>query len=297
VKGIPASYLGCPGVLLATARIAAAKGDAQAAERQFGDYLKIAPEDPLGYAYFARLLVDEGEYSQADAMSAAALEKGPHQPTALAIRGQLLAMKGDRQRGEEMLKEACMLDPEDEESHFQLGALYDRAKLPGDAVVYFKKAVTLDPADVRAWDYLALDLEPLGEVDGAATAYKRALEVNREGPRFDAFLDYNYGRFLAKQGDLKTSKLHLDRAVELLPTMRASWYERAKLDLRLKDYQLARKDAEMAASLADPDHIIIDLQLYSILEQVYRRLGETELANKYAELGRDTLPPVRGEHH
>jgi hypothetical protein len=79
--------------------------------------------------------------------------------------------------------------------------------------------------------------------------------------------------------------------------MRATWYERARLDLRMQDYQLARKDAEMAASLADPQGVIIDLQIYTILEQIYRRLGETELANKYAELERQTLPPIRGEHH
>jgi tetratricopeptide (TPR) repeat protein len=85
--------------------------------------------------------------------------------------------------------------------------------------------------------------------------------------------------------------------VELVPQMRATWYERAELDLRLKDYQRARTDAEKAAAIADPNGIIIDLQIYALLEQVYRRLGEAELAAKYAELGRQTPPPVRGEHH
>jgi tetratricopeptide (TPR) repeat protein len=100
-----------------------------------------------------------------------------------------------------------------------------------------------------------------------------------------------------KQGDLAASKIHLDRSVELVPDMRAIWYERARLDLKRKDYQLARKDAEMAASIADPNGLIIDLQVYAILEQIYRRIGETGLANKYAQLGRETPPPVRGEHH
>jgi hypothetical protein len=34
-----------------------------------------------------------------------------------------------------------------------------------------------------------------------------------------------------------------------------------------------------------------------LLERVYRRLGEAELAAKYAALGRQTPPPVRGGQH
>jgi tetratricopeptide (TPR) repeat protein len=245
----------------------------------------------------ARLLIEAGDYARADAMSATAIEKGPRDAAALAVRGQMLAMKGDKQGGVELLSQACNLDPEDAEAQFQLGSIYDRAKLPADAVKHFKEAAILDPADARVWDYLALNLEPLGDIQGAAEAYKKALQVNHEGAHFDAFVDYNYGRFLMKEGDLTASRAHLDRAVELVPDMRATWYERARLDLRQKDYQGARKDAETAAKLADPDGIIINLQIYAILEQIYRRLGETTLADKYAELGRETPPPVRGERH
>jgi tetratricopeptide (TPR) repeat protein len=297
VEQVPQSGSSCPSVQLAKARIAALRGDAEKASAMFARYLEVTPDDPQGYAYFARLLIEQGDYSQADRLSETAIAKGPHDPAALAVRGQMLAMKGDRQKGVELLIEACKLAPDDAEAQFQLGAIYDRAKLRSDAAEHFRKAVALDPANARAWDYLALNLEPLGDIAGTSEAFKKALEVNREGPQFDSFLDYNYGRFLMKHGDLSSSKVHLDRAVKLVPDMRATWYERARLDLRLGDYQQARKDAEMAASLADPSGIIIDLQVYTILEQIYRRLGEKELADKYAELERQTLPPVRGERH
>ena len=115
----------------------------------------------------------------------------------------------------------------------------------------------------------------------------KGLAVNQPGPHFDAFLDYNYGRLLAKM-KLDASKQHLDRAVELVPQVRAVWYERAKLDLRLKNYQQARRDAEKPQRSRDPNGFIIDLQIYALLEQVYGRLGETGLAKKYAELSRET---------
>ncbi|HYT19926.1 MAG TPA: hypothetical protein VEW05_06795 [Candidatus Polarisedimenticolia bacterium] len=91
------------------------------------------------------------------------------------------------------------------------------------------------------------------------------------------------------------AKRHLDRAVELTPDVRAPWYERAKLNLRLKNNQLAREDAERAANIRDSQGIIIDLQLYVLLEQIYTRLGDTELAEKYANLSQRTPVPPRKE--
>ena len=46
-------------------------------------------------------------------------------------------------------------------------------------------------------------------------------------------------------------------------------------------------------SLREQTGGILDLQVYTLLEQIYRRLGEKELADKYANLTRQTLPPTR----
>lgn len=289
-------YPACPDILLAAARIVAAKGDVATAGGMFMRYLEVAPNDARGYTYFGRFVIEQRQYDRADALSATALEKAPNDPDALALRGQLLDMKGQSQKGMELLNRACQLDPGSVEAHFYLGTVLDRAKRPAEAVKNFQKVVSLDPRNARAWDYLALNLEPLGKVDAAEAAYKKALEANQPGPHFDAFADYNYGRFLAKRNDLPGSKKHLDRAVELLPQVRSAWYERAKLNLRLKDYKQARSDAEKAASLPDSAGVIIDLQIYSLLEQIYRRLGETQLAAKYAELSRETPVPLRGDN-
>ena len=62
----------------------------------------------------------------------------------------------------------------------------------------------------------------------------------------------------------------------------------------------ARSDAERAASPIEQTGGILDLQVYALLEQIYRRLGEEELADKYANLTRQT-PPQRAKdlirHH
>lgn len=287
----------CPAVLLIRARIAAAKDNTDAATQLFLSYIQQEPGDAEGYAYFARMMIEQGDYARADATSATAVEKSPENPAALAVRGQLLAIKGDRQRAVNLLTRATQLAPEDEDAQFQLGAIYDRARTPAEAVKHFKKATELNRDDARAWDYLALQLDPMGQVDAAQAAFQTGMKVNHDGPHYDAFLDYNYGRFLMKKGDLTGGKLHLERAVTLVPDMRATWYEKARVEMMLKDFVSARKDAEKAASLPDPDGLVIDLQVYSLLAQVYRRLGESELADKYAGLARATQPPVRGERH
>jgi len=70
-------------------------------------------------------------------------------------------------------------------------------------------------------------------------------------------------------------------------------YERNTLNFRLENYQDARDDAERELCLQDPGNVIIDLQIYNLLQLVSARLGERELARQYAELSRTTPAPLR----
>jgi tetratricopeptide (TPR) repeat protein len=282
----------CPEAILSHARIADAKGATAEAEDAFVRYANLAPTEGNAYSYHARFLLEHGQYQRADDLSGQALEVDPNDAVALAVRGEILDMKGEPQ-GMELLEKACQLDPRNARAQFLLATIYDRAKRLADAASHFEKVVEMDPSNAQAWDYLALDLEPLGEVERAELAYQKGLAVNQPGPHFDSFLDYNYGRFLMKRNDLPASKRHLDRAVELAPDIRAPWYELAKLNLRVKNYAQAREDAERAANIRDPRGIIIDLQLYVLLEQIYTRLGDTASAGKYAKLSRQTPVPPR----
>jgi len=294
LRTLIASYPDCPEIVLHQARLAQAEGNIREAAEFYYRYTDTDPDNSRGLAYFGRFFLEQRDYMRADALSAAAVEKNPGDPVALALRGQILLMKGQSSEGQKLLEKAIKLDPDDPEAQFQLGTIYDKAKAAAQAVEHFRKAASLNPHDARAWDYLALNLELVGDLDGTEQAYKKGLQVNRAGRYHDAFLDYNYGRFLAKRNDLSGSKRHLDRAVESAPQIRAVWYERAKLDMRMQNYQQARADAEKAA-LCTQQGGVIDLQIYSLLSQVYARLGDTALAKKYTDLTRETPPPVRGE--
>jgi tetratricopeptide (TPR) repeat protein len=284
----------CDEILLDLARLRASQKQFRAAESLFQKYVQMAPQDAHGHLEFARFLFSMGEYPRADVMAQKAVSLAPSNAQALTLAGQLLVMKGEAAQGQALLEKACKIEPANAGAHFQLGALMDRAKRPAEAVAEFEKVIALQPANPRAYDYLALNLEPLGEIERAEQAYRKAQQVN-DGPQSDSFLDYNYGRFLMKRNRLSESKKHLDRAVELTPKVRAVRYERGKLNLRLGNYADARNDAERALSLKDPGGVIIDLQVYNLLQMIYTRLGETELARQYAELSRTTPVPLRSD--
>ena len=234
--------------------------------------------------------VDRGEVAKADYLSSLALALNPECPEALVIQGRILSLRGKPREGREALEKAIRLAPENAEARYQLGVWLYRRQMYPDAVGQFEKVVARRPLDARAHDYLALNLEGMGEAERAELAYRSALKAN-EGPFADPFLDYYYGRFLLKQNRLEESRLHLDRAVALHPDERTVHYERGKLNMALKEYGAARKDAERALSLRDPAGLVLDLQVYYLLATVYTRLGESELARKYAELSRTTSIP------
>jgi len=294
LQSLSATHPDCSEIVLQQARLAEAEGDPNTAAELFYRYTDHDPTDARGLAYFGRFFLEQRDYMRADALSAAAVGRNPDDPAALTLRGQILSMKGQSSDAQKLLEKAVQLDPENSEALFQLGTIYDKAKSAPNAVKYFRAVVKLNPRDARAWDYLALNLEPLGALDDADQAYRKGLTANTPGRYHDSFLDYNYGRFLAKRNDLAASKQHLDRAAELIPQIRAVWYERARLDMRMQNYEQARADGEKAAACTQTGGII-ELQIYSLLSQVYTRLGDKVLAKKYSDLTRETSPPVRGE--
>jgi tetratricopeptide (TPR) repeat protein len=235
---------------------------------------------------------DNGGWDDAERLSALVLAVNPDCPDALVLQGRLRTRQGRPREARAALEKAVRLSPANVEARYQLGVWLYRHQLHADAALQFGKVIALRPRDARAHAYLALNREGLGAPETAEIAYRAALRVN-EGPLREPFLDYYYGRFLFKQDRLDESRSYLDRAVASHPHERAVHYERGKLNLALKDYAAARQDAERALRLPDPAGLVLDLQVYYLLATVYARLGETELARKYAELSRTTVIPDR----
>lgn len=286
------AHPGCSEVWLGLGRARVAGGDRQTALKWLSRYVEAVPDSSKGLSYLAEALLGEGDYRRADSLSERALKLDAGNPLALLLRGRILAMKGMPREAEELLEKASRLAPNDPEPYFQLGTLYDANQEHRKAVAQFQKVISMTTKNPRAYDFLALNLEPLGRLEEAEQSYRKGLRVN-QGPLFDGFLDYNYGRFLMKQNRLEEALQHLDRAVEIAAGARAVHFERAKLNLKLGRRSEARRDAEKALALPDPGDVILDLQVYYLLATIYTRLGEKELAQKYVRLSQSTKVPAK----
>ena len=288
------SYPKCNQILVGLARVHASRKDLVTARELFSRAIDLAPDDARSYYYLSEFFLSQGQYQQADYFSEQAVYRDPEYSDALTLRGEILVMKHQTAAARELLDRACKLDSANAEAHYQLGVLFDNSQMHAEAVQEFKKVIALRPRDPRAYDYLALNLESLGEAEGAKVAFQRGLRVNK-GPLSDSFLDYNYGRFLMKTNRLAESRLYLDRALRLAPQTRAVHYEHGRLNLRMEKYKEAQVDAERALSLADPSGFVLDVQIYYLLATISTRLGNNELARKYAALCRTSRVPIQSE--
>jgi len=283
--------LPCPDRLLALARLRAAENKFDESGKLFTQFLETGPTNPEGPFYFGAMLLRIGYYPQAETLADRALTLNPSHVGALTLKGRLLLMRGQAAESQHTLERAIALDPKYAEAHFQLGTLFDRRKQHESALREFEAVTALTASDARAYDYMALNWEQLGDTIRAAKAFQRGLACN-SGPLSDSFLDFNYGRFLLKQDRLQESREYLNRAVTVAPKVRAVLYERAKLLLRMGNFKDAVQDAVRALDTPDPGHVILDSQLYSLLAVSFSRLGSVEEADKFTRLAAETgIPP------
>ncbi len=282
----------CVDVVLGLAHLRAAQGSDAEAERLFSHALTVAPDHAAAHAAFARFQLSRGLGPQAARLTAQALSIDPDCVEALVVRGKILGQREAYGEARAVLEKAVALDPDHANAQHELGVWFFRVNLFEQAARRFESAIALDPNRTRTLDYLGLSLEMLGDGEGAELAFRKALELQpRGGPFFDTTLDYNFGRFLLKQGRLEESRPYLDRAVELFPNRRGPRYQRAKLHLAQGDFESARNDAERALALGKPSDVVLDLQVYYLLTTIFSRLGEAELAKEYAEKAREAEIP------
>lgn len=237
-------------------------------------------------------LVQQGQFQAVIARHAALAKSHPDCVQVVLLGAQAHASRGEYQEAERAFARACELSPSDADPHFQLGVLYSNRQQHARAAEKFRRVLSLTPSDPQAYDYLGLSLEKLGDFEDAEAAYRMGLARNT-GPRFDPMLHYNYGRFLMMHSRHSEAQEHLDRAIALVPTVRAVHYERAKLAERLGDLEDARKHAEESLRLPDAGEVILEMQVHYLLSRIYRALGETELAAKFTALSQQAEVPMR----
>ena len=121
---------------------------------------------------------------------------------------------GDYQSALEQYKAAVAKNPEDAESHSNLGQILVRLGKPAEAIPHFEKAIALIP---DRWAYrfnLARALSVMGKWDEAIASYRQAQQLFPN----DYATTFNLALTLHKKGDDEAAVEEYKKAIALSPT-------------------------------------------------------------------------------
>jgi len=121
-------------------------------------------------------------------------------------------------------QQAVRLQPENAWAHNNLGNMYHNLHQLDSAVVEFNKALRIDPKDSMAHNNLGLVFLSQGKLDAAAGQFQEALRLNAEFPEAET----NLGKVALRRGNSKQAALHFQRALQYNPE-----YEDARQSLAL----------------------------------------------------------------
>lgn len=254
------------------------QGNFAQAEQEARAYLASQPKSAwawyaLGYSLYAQKRI--GDSIKALAQS---LQLDVNNPDAHKVLGRDLMIIGRFDAAKIEFEQGKRLNPKSAEMPYNLGKLYSIQDNWADARREFEAAVRLDPAYMEAHDGLGFALEALGDDEGAAASYRKAIELcetrragfaspyvnmsalsNRSGehaaaleyaskglaanPQSDRAL-FHMAKAHEYQGDLKAAADALSRAIELNPRSSSYFYVLATVYRKLGKPDESRKAME-----------------------------------------------------
>ena len=128
-------------------------------------------------------------------------------------RGQALFKKRAYSRALEQLTLAVALRPDSARIKNLLGLVYAFAQKPGEGVVYFRKAIELEPDNGDYHAHLGNAYMLLVDYEGAKTAYGRALELGLKNPK----PHFDLGLISERENRLSDARGHYEKASAMLP--------------------------------------------------------------------------------
>ena len=222
-------------------------------ERKWNQAIRVArqlikrwPRLQPAYVVIAHSYSQLGRWERAERFYRQALTINEH-PNILLFHGVALSQLDQNDEAEQCLCKALKLDPDNEETHYNLGRVYrikgqfDTAEKhlkraieinpkygfpyaelgellandrPKEAISVLRKAINYDPNDGWSMAYLADALSRSGKLKAADEQYRRLLELwpNESLPY------RSYGDFLAyHRKDRATAEWYLRKAVEIEP--------------------------------------------------------------------------------
>ncbi|MEQ8267959.1 MAG: tetratricopeptide repeat protein [Parvibaculum sp.] len=199
--------------------------------------LSETPDDADAMALLASIIVENGQFEEAEKLLRHSLKLVPMEPTPWINLGRLLQQTGRWGEAVEHYRHAANLFPAHPLIATTLGQLYQRANRFAEAEAEFRRALASEP---RAAVYVQLGMVLLRQerADEAVEAFQTAIGHN---PKLAAAYG-NLGNAEQKRGNMAAAAAAYEKAVELNPKDTVSYVSLGMAQLKLG---AAREAAEI----------------------------------------------------
>jgi len=156
--------------------------DYDGAERALTGALVLAASHPETLRLHGLLLHRRGRHAQAEENYRRAIAAHPDDAALLSQLGELKADMGDLDDASALLRRACELAPSDPTMWIRLGIQLDRQGQHEQALASGRRIVAIDPRHWLGGMLVARNLHALGDIEGAATEYRRMIAIGDGTP-------------------------------------------------------------------------------------------------------------------
>jgi tetratricopeptide (TPR) repeat protein len=169
---------------------------------------KQNPNDTDAWELLSQVYEDQKDLQSSDRVITHLIETHPEDVNFQLLKAERLQQRQKHEDSLVFLKQIQPKFPNNDQLLFLMGAASERLKRVDDAEDYFKKAITANPQNANALNYLGYMLIDHGiRVEESLQYVKRALELDREN---GAFLDsLGWGYFKLNQLDLAEDNLRM----------------------------------------------------------------------------------------
>ena len=210
-------------------------------------FLELDPRNPQVRYQLAQILIEREQYTEARKELQAALDQEPKLAAARNALGVIAINEGNLAAAEQEIREAIRQRQDVRLAHFNLAVIAESRGDVSTAQQQYLREIELHDRSFKAWFNLGRLYERLGDRDRQIQALKGAIDAN---PSF-------------AEGYFYLAKAHLDAGRDLQPAI-----------------AIARKGLELA-----PDSPYAPLGHY-VIADIYNRLGQPDLAQREAAIGR-----------
>lgn len=261
-------------------------GEIDKAEPLLETALQANANDQLVQMALAKVLIRRRKYDEAVDILKRYTAQNPRDQDAWYLLGNTYL-----QLSEDSLGRINKIDPNSRVAHEVAGEIDESMHNYDGALVEYKKAVDLAPDQSSPHLHLANAFWSISKWESAETEFKAALAHDPN----NCSAHWKLGNSLIEaNGSLEEAMSHLDRAVELCPTLMQARVDRARALVKAGKQEQALPDLEMAEK-DSPD----EPSIHFLLASVYRKQGNTAAAQEemrtYGRLQRQSSEGVAAQ--